>query len=74
MLVAVNSKRGKYEPRKYMINGKRLAEQERERERREPMTGDEVLARFRQIGMPIIDLRASSQQSAVSNQLNRSES
>ena len=67
MLVAVNSKHGKYEPRKYMIDGKRLAERaERDRREREPMTGEQVLQRFRQLGVPIIDKRSaiSGQRSA----------
>jgi hypothetical protein len=59
MLVAVNSKRGKYEPRKYMLNAKRLAEKA-ESIKREPMTGEQVLARFRQLGVPIIDKRGKS--------------
>ena len=60
MLVAVNSKHGKYEPRKYMLNAKRLQERaERDRREREPMTGDEVLARFRQLGVRVIDNRAN---------------
>lgn len=58
MLVAVNSKHGKYEPRKYMIDGKRLAE--RAAAKREPMTGEQVLQRFRQLGVPIIDMRGKS--------------
>jgi hypothetical protein len=70
MLVAVNSKHGKYEPRKYMMNGKRLQERaERDRREREPMTGEQVLARFRQLGVRVIDKRkgaVSDQQSAVS--------
>jgi hypothetical protein len=57
MLAAVNSKKGKYEPMKYMANGKALAERARE-EQAEPMAGEEIIARFRQAGVQIIDKRA----------------
>lgn len=61
MLAAVNSKHGRYEPRKYMLNAKRLQEKaERDRREREPMTGEQVLARFRQLGVPIIDKRRAA--------------
>lgn len=61
MLAAVNGKRHKYEPVKYMMNGKALARQMREaREKREPMTGEQVIQRLRQLGVPIIDLRSQS--------------
>lgn len=59
MLAAVNSKKGRYEPVKYMMNAKALARQAEEaRAEREPMTGDEILRRMRQIGVRIVDLRA----------------
>ena len=59
MVAAVNSKHGKYDPVKYMMNGKALRRRaQEEREAREPLSGDEVLARFRAIGWPVIDQRA----------------
>jgi hypothetical protein len=58
MLRAVHSKRGRYEPVKYMLNGRALAREMREaREEREPMTGEQIIQRFRQLGVPIIDKR-----------------
>ena len=58
MVAAVNSKHGKYDPVKYMMNGKALRRRaQEEREEREPMSGDEVLARFKAIGWPVIDKR-----------------
>jgi hypothetical protein len=57
MLDAVNSKKGKYEPMKYMMNARALAERARE-EQAEPMAGEEIIARFRQAGVQIIDKRA----------------
>lgn len=59
MLAAVNSKKGKYEPTRYMVNGKALAERAREQTEREPMQGDEILRRLRMFGVPIIDKRAN---------------
>lgn len=59
MLVAVNSKHGKYEPMKYMANGKALAERARdEQTERRPATADDLIAQFRRAGVPIIDKRA----------------
>lgn len=55
MLVAVNSKRQKYQPAKWMLNGKELMREARER--RKPLTGEECLERFRRLGVPIIDMR-----------------
>jgi hypothetical protein len=55
MLVAVNSKHRRYEPAKYMIYKNDMREK-----RREPLTGEQVLARFRQLGVPIVDLRANT--------------
>jgi hypothetical protein len=54
MLVAVNSKHRRYEPAKYMIHKSETPK------RREGMTGEQVLARFRQLGVPIIDMRGKS--------------
>lgn len=59
MLVAVNGKRGKYEPMKWMLNGRDMQRERAERvKRREGMTGEEVMARFAALGVPIIDKRA----------------
>jgi hypothetical protein len=59
MLAAVNSKKGKYEPMKYMANGKALAERAREEQaEREPISGDEIIAQLRRAGVQIIDKRA----------------
>jgi hypothetical protein len=58
MLAATNSKREKYRPVKWMANGRELmAEAAAKRQRKEPMTGDEILARMRALGVPIIDKR-----------------
>lgn len=61
MLVAVNSKRGRYEPIRYMANGAEIAAARAraaaERAEREPLTGGEVLAAFRAAGMKINDKR-----------------
>ena len=58
MLAAVNSKRGKYEPYKWMRNGAELQRRAKAAAgERQPMTGDQVLARFRQLGVPIVDNR-----------------
>lgn len=59
MVSAVNSKRGRYEPMKYMANGRELMREQAERRarRHEPLTGDQVLERLRALGVPIIDKR-----------------
>lgn len=59
MLAAVNSKHGRYEPVKYMMDGKALARQAREaRDKREGLSGEQVIGRIRAMGWPVIDLRA----------------
>jgi hypothetical protein len=57
MLAAVNSKRKQYDPMRYMMNGRAL-KQQRARRAEQPMTGDQVLARIRQLGVPVIDNRS----------------
>jgi hypothetical protein len=60
MLAAVNSKQRRYDPLRYMARGaelKRRARSEAAAQLR-PLTGDEVLARFKQLGMRVIDQRA----------------
>jgi hypothetical protein len=59
MVSAVNSKRGRYEPMKYMANGRELMRERAERRarRHEPLTGDQIIARARALGVPIIDKR-----------------
>jgi hypothetical protein len=58
MVAAVRSKRGKYDPVKYMMNAKEIrAKAQRERE---PMTGDEILAKLKAIGYPVLDMRGKS--------------
>ena len=59
MVEAVNSKKGKYDPMKFMANGKALAERAREERSHEPMQGDEILRKLRMFGVPIIDKRAN---------------
>jgi DNA-binding IclR family transcriptional regulator len=61
MVEAVNSKRGRYEPVKWMANGRALMrEQAEKRARRQGMGGDEILARMRALGVPIIDKRSGA--------------
>ncbi len=65
MLAHVNSKRIKYKPVQWMYDGKRIEQEARERAAartarataRPPLTGAQVLASFRRMGLPIIDLR-----------------
>lgn len=58
MLAAVNSKREKYQPVKWMANGRELMRQAAERRAaREPMTGEQVIEQMRALGVPIIDQR-----------------
>jgi hypothetical protein len=58
MLVAVNSKKRRYEPLKWVMDKRTARERVREAERRrEPMTGEQILDRFRSLGVPIIDNR-----------------
>jgi len=59
MLAAVNSKQRRYDPVRFMSGGDELRRASAEaRANREPMTGDQILARFRQLGVQIIDKRA----------------
>jgi hypothetical protein len=58
MLAAVNSKSRRYDPLKYMARGEELRRRARsEAAERRPLTGEEVLARFKRFGVPIIDQR-----------------
>lgn len=59
MLAAVNSKREKYQPMKWMAGGKELMRQAQQRAvEKEPPTGDDILAAFQKMGIPVIDRRA----------------
>jgi hypothetical protein len=55
MLAAVNSKKEKYQPVKWMANGGELMR--KTRAEKEPPTGDEIMAAFKRSGIPIIDRR-----------------
>ena len=58
MLVAVNSKRHQYKPINYMLNKKAVEQQINDRPKaREPLTGEQVMARFAALGVRIIDRR-----------------
>lgn len=58
MLAAVNSKHGRYDPLRYMLNGRGIkAEQRAKTREREPMTGDALLRRIQQLGIQVIDNR-----------------
>lgn len=60
MLVATNAKRGKYEPYKWMADRHELQRERAARmKRREGMTGEEIMARFQALGVPIIDKRTT---------------
>lgn len=59
MVAAVNSKRRKYDPMKYMANGAELKRRAREAVEKELPTGDELLAKICRLGVPIIDNRAN---------------
>lgn len=59
MLVAVNSKGRQYQPERWMQHRGEAAEQRRKAAvARRPLTGEEVMQRFRMLGVPIIDKRA----------------
>jgi hypothetical protein len=61
MLAAVNSKRGRYDPVRYMAGGRELMRERAERQRaREPLSGDEIVSRMRALGVPIIDKRGKA--------------
>jgi len=58
MLAALNSKRLKYDPVRYMANREEMERRAAaERAARPPMTGEQILDRFRALGVPIIDKR-----------------
>lgn len=58
MVHAMNSKRGKYEPARFLTAPhRRLIEQKRADRPCEPMTGEQVFMRLKQLGVPILDGR-----------------
>lgn len=57
MLSAINSKKHRYDPMKYMANGAELKRRAAEARERELPTGDELLAKMRRLGVQIIDTR-----------------
>jgi hypothetical protein len=57
MLEAVNSKRRRYDPVKYMMNGRELRREAREAAERSALTGDQVLEKLKRLGARIIDNR-----------------
>lgn len=59
MVAATASKKEKYRPAKWMANGK--ARQAEARRPGEPMTGDQIMQRFQQLGVRIIDQRARAE-------------
>lgn len=62
MVSASNSRSHRYEPNKWMLksNVRSLrGADERQRTEGEPMTGDEVFAAMKRMGVPMIDLRVN---------------
>ena len=60
MVAAVNSKNHKYDPQKYMTH--KLPQRDASpasNATREGMTGEQIMRRFKQIGIPIIDKRTN---------------
>jgi hypothetical protein len=57
MVSAVNSKRRKYDPVRYMANGAELKRRAREAAERELPSGDELLQKIRRLGVRVIDNR-----------------
>jgi hypothetical protein len=58
MLSAVNSKARRYEPERWMTNSRELMRRKQEAPTaRRPLTGEEVIQRFRMLGVPIRDKR-----------------
>lgn len=57
ILVAVNSKRRNYDPLKYMANGAEIRRRAREAAEQRVLTGDELIARMKRMGFPVIDNR-----------------
>lgn len=57
MLAAVNSKRRRYDPMRYMANGAELKRRAREAAEAHVPSGDELLARMMRLGWPIVDKR-----------------
>jgi len=57
MVAAVNSKRRKYDPVKFMMNGADIRRRSREAAERELPSGDELLLKIRRLGVRVIDNR-----------------
>lgn len=55
MVAATNTKKEKYQPAKWMANGAAIAR--RAAERKEPMTGEEIVEQFKRMGVRVIDNR-----------------
>ena len=57
MVAAVKSKRRKYDPVRYMMNGAELKRRAREAAEHDLPTGDELLQKMRRLGVRLIDNR-----------------
>jgi hypothetical protein len=57
MVAAVNSKRRKYDPMRYMMNGAELKRRAREAAERDLPSGDELLRKIQRLGVRVIDNR-----------------
>ena len=60
MVSAVNSKRHKYDPMRFMMNGAELRRRAREAAERELPSGDELLTKMLRLGVRVIDNRGKS--------------
>ncbi len=62
MLSAINSKGRQYQPERWMRHGGELMREKRQAAAaRRPLTGEEVMQRFRMCGVPIIDQRTKKE-------------
>lgn len=57
MVEAVNSKRRRYDPVRWMMGGAELRRRAREEAERELPSGDELLMKIRRLGVRVIDNR-----------------
>jgi len=63
MLAAINSKGEKYDPVKWMQDGREIKRKAAaERANREAPTGDQILAQLKAAGVPVIDRRRKKTQ------------
>jgi hypothetical protein len=59
MIAATNNKREKYKPVKWMMNGAAISK--RAAAEKEPMTGEQIIAKFKSMGIRVIDKRKKAQ-------------